>query len=83
MLIMAGRNKKQWAYLGGTLPETSKSPLNINGWKMILSFWGKFGLIFRDVCCEIQVFFCDISGQITATSHEVKTPNGGLVREIP
>ena len=25
----------------------------------------------------------DISGQITATSHDVKTPNGGLVREIP
>ena len=60
-----------------------------------ISSWGSFGLgrlllvsvffFFSCVCVCVIFYFVldDISGQMTATSHDVNTPNGGLVREIP
>ena len=35
-----------------TFPKTSNSSSpKMKGWKTILSFWGKFGLFLKVVCC--------------------------------
>ena len=64
-----------------TLPETNSSPLKIDGWKMILSFWvsAYFHGLWLLASGSVQVFLCPFWSPFDAAN---ETHPGGLIFDV-